>query len=57
MLINIIRGVAVYMFFISFLFLILNYFISKILDNDLTVFLTLIFSAIVVLKNITVIWK
>lgn len=56
MLVSIIRGIAVYVFFISFLFLILNYFISKIFDNDLVIFLTLIFSVIVVFKNITVIW-
>ena len=57
MLVSIIRGIAVYVFFISFLFLILNYFISKIFDNDLAIFLTLIFSVIVVFKNITVIWQ
>lgn len=56
MLVSIIRGIAIYVFFISFLFLILNYFISKIFDNDLAIFLTLIFSVIVVFKNITVIW-
>ena len=33
-IINIIRGIAVYVFFISSLFLIINYFISKIIKND-----------------------
>lgn len=56
-MLNIIRGIAVYAFFISLLFLILNYFISKFFDNDFITVLTLIVTVIIVFNNITVIWK
>lgn len=56
-MINIVRGIAVYVFFISLLFLILNYFISKFFDNDFAIFTTLAISIIIVFTNITVVWE
>ena len=56
-IINIIRGIAVYVFFISSLFLIINYFISKIIKNDFSTLISLILSIIIVFNRITVIWE
>lgn len=56
MIINIIRGISVYGFFISLLFLILNYFVSKVIKNDFSVLLSFIISIIVIFSKITVIW-
>ncbi len=56
-IINIIRGIAVYVFFISSLFLIINYFISKIIKNDFSTLISLILSTIIVFNRITVIWE
>lgn len=57
MIINIIRGIAIYGFFISSLFLILNYFISKIIKNDFSIILSFILSTIIVFDRIIVIWN
>ena len=38
-IINIIRGIAIYGFFISLFFLCFNYFISKLIKNDVSVFI------------------
>jgi len=57
LIINIIRGIAVYVFFISSLFLIINYFISKIIKNDFSTLISLILSTIIVFNRITVIWE
>lgn len=56
-IINIIRGIAVYVFFISSLFLTINYFISKIIKNDFSTLISLILSTIIVFNRITVIWE
>ena len=57
LIINIIRGIAVYVFFILSLFLIINYFISKIIKNDFSTLISLILSTIIVFNRITVIWE
>lgn len=56
-IINIIRGIAIYVFFISSLFLIINYFISKIIKNDFSVFISLILSIFITFNRIVVIWE
>lgn len=56
-MLNIICGVNVYIFFISLLFLIFNYFLSKIIYDDWSVYLSLALSFIVVFTRITVIWE
>lgn len=57
MIINIIRGIAIYALCISSLFLFLNYFISKIIKNDFSTLISLILSTIIVFNRIIVIWE
>lgn len=56
-MINIIRGISIYGFFISLFFLILNYLISKIIKNDFSVFISLILSIFITFNRIIVIWE
>ena len=56
-IINIIRGIAIYGFFISLFFLCFNYFISKLIKNDVSVFISLILSIFITFDRIIVIWK
>lgn len=56
-IINIIRGISIYGFFISLFFLILNYLISKIIKNDFLVFISLILSIFITFNRIIVIWE
>lgn len=55
-IINIIRGIAIYVFFISLFFLCFNYLISKIIKNDFSVFISLILSIFITFNRIVVIW-
>lgn len=56
-IINIIRGISIYGFFISLFFLILNYLISKIIKNDFSVFISLILSIFITFNRIIVVWE
>ena len=56
-MINIIRGISIYGFFISLFFLILNYLISKIIKNDFSVFISLILSIFITFNRLIVIWE